>query len=99
MRKQLGRRGGRGVAAEAAAERARLARAQANLAEAKAALVRGRALDAEAVEKEWTGILAGVRARSLAVPSRCAARLPHLTAHDVATIDGEIRDALTKYVS
>src|ERR1700732_3513414 len=33
MRKQLGRRGGPGVAAEAAAERARLARVQADLAE------------------------------------------------------------------
>jgi hypothetical protein len=34
--------------------------------------------------------------RQLAVPSRCAARLPHLTAHDVAAIDGEIRDMLAE---
>jgi hypothetical protein len=30
----------------------------------------------------------------LAVPSRCVARLPHRTAHDVAEIDAEIRLAL-----
>ncbi len=30
----------------------------------------------------------------LAVPSRCAGRLPHLTAGDVAAIDAEVRDVL-----
>ena len=37
-------------------------------------------------------VLAGM----LAVPSRCAARLPHLTPHDLAEIDAEIRAALTE---
>ena len=36
-----------------------------------------------------------VRAGMLAVPSRCAARLPHLSAHDVAVIDAEVRAVLT----
>jgi hypothetical protein len=31
----------------------------------------------------------------LAVPSRCAVRLPHLTPHDVTEIDGEVRAVLT----
>jgi phage terminase Nu1 subunit (DNA packaging protein) len=35
-----------------------------------------------------------VRAGMLAVPSRCAQRLPHLSAHDVAEIDREVRDVL-----
>jgi phage terminase Nu1 subunit (DNA packaging protein) len=35
-----------------------------------------------------------VRAGLLAVPSRVAARLPHLTAHDILEIDREIRAAL-----
>ena len=35
-----------------------------------------------------------IRASTLAVPSRVAHRLPHLTAHDVAEIDREVRDAL-----
>jgi hypothetical protein len=35
----------------------------------------------------------------LAVPSRAAQRLPHLTAHDVAEIDVEVRAALTEIAS
>jgi len=37
-----------------------------------------------------------VRAGMLAVPSRCAQRLPGLTAHDVSEIDREVRAALTE---
>ncbi len=33
----------------------------------------------------------------LAVPSRCAARLPHLTSHDVAKIDHEVRAVLGEF--
>jgi hypothetical protein len=36
------------------------------------------------------------RASTLAVPSRVSQRLPHLTAHDVAEIDAEVREALTE---
>jgi phage terminase Nu1 subunit (DNA packaging protein) len=32
----------------------------------------------------------------LAVPSRVSQRLPHLTAHDLAEIDAEVRAALTE---
>ena len=32
--------------------------------------------------------------RLLAVPSRAAQRLPHMTAHDMGEVDREIRDAL-----
>ena len=67
-------------------ERARLARAQAELAEAKLARQRGALLEADAVEREWADVLRTVRAGMLAVPSRVAQRLPHLTAHDVAEI-------------
>jgi hypothetical protein len=30
------------------------------------------------------------------LPSRCAARLPHLTPHDVTEIDAEVRAVLTE---
>jgi phage terminase Nu1 subunit (DNA packaging protein) len=53
-------------------------------------------LDSAQVEREWSSILSGIRARLLAVPSRAAQRLPHLTAHDVAEVDREIRDALAE---
>jgi phage terminase Nu1 subunit (DNA packaging protein) len=34
--------------------------------------------------------------RMLAVPSRAGARLPHLTPHDIAEIDAEVRAVLTE---
>jgi phage terminase Nu1 subunit (DNA packaging protein) len=82
--------------AEVSRQRARLARAQADLAEMKSARQRGSLLDAEAVENEWSGILRTVRAGMLAVPSRVAQRLPHLGAHDIAEIDAEVRAVLTE---
>ena len=82
--------------AEVSRQRARLAKAQADIAELKAARQRGSLLDAEAVETEWSGVLRTVRAGMLAVPSRVAQRLPHLTAHDVSEIDAEVRAALTE---
>jgi phage terminase Nu1 subunit (DNA packaging protein) len=59
------------------------AKAQANLAELKAAQARGSLLDAEAVEREWSDVLGAVRAGMLAVPSREGTRLLHLTGHDL----------------
>ena len=41
-------------------------------------------------------MLRTVRAGMLAVPSRVSQRLPHLTAHDVAEIDAEVRTVLTE---
>ena len=77
-------------------ERARLAKAQADAIEMKNARLRGALLDGEAVEKTWADILRTVRAGMLSVPSRVAQRLPHLTAHDVAEIDQEIRAVLSE---
>jgi phage terminase Nu1 subunit (DNA packaging protein) len=54
----------------------------------------GALLDAGAFENEWSGILRTVRAGLLAVPSRVQQRLPHLTVHDVAEIDREVRTVL-----
>ncbi len=82
--------------AEASKQRARLAAAQADLNELKAARMRSELVEAAAVEMEWSGILRTVRAGMLAVPSRVAARLPHLSKHDVAEIDQEIRAALSE---
>jgi phage terminase Nu1 subunit (DNA packaging protein) len=58
--------------------------------------MRGELVEAKAVEAEWADVLRTVRAGMLAVPSRVAARLPHLSKHDVAEIDAEIRAALTE---
>jgi hypothetical protein len=53
----------------------------------KSRVLGGSLLDAGAIEREWSAILSGVRARMLVVPSRAAQRLPHLGARDVGEID------------
>lgn len=72
----------------------RLRAAQAELAEAKAAAARGELVEAAAVKREWSNLLRDLRNALLAVPSRCGASLPHLTATDVATVEREIHKAL-----
>jgi phage terminase Nu1 subunit (DNA packaging protein) len=66
------------------------------LAELKAARLRGELVAASAVQAEWSDVLRVVRAGLLALPSRVAARLPHLSKHDIAEIDAEVRAALTE---
>ena len=76
----------------ATAERARLAKARADLAEIKNAQLRGTLLDAIALEAEWSSVLRAVRAGMLAVPSRAGARLPQ----DVAEIDADVHGVLSE---
>lgn len=79
---------------DAAAERLRLVKEQADHAALKNAALRRELVPAAEVEREWAGILRGVRAGVLAVPSRLRQLLPHLTATDVETIDAELRRVL-----
>lgn len=88
---------GRGDAEHAAnlsAERARLAKEQADAQALKNGVARGEFVKAEAVTREWGEVLRKVRSRVLAVPSRLRSALPHLTTRDVAEIDREMRTAL-----
>lgn len=75
-------------------EKLRLVAAQREAQEMKNAATRGELISAESVLRGWEGILRDVRNGILAVPSRCGAVLPHLTAADVARIDIELRKAL-----
>jgi phage terminase Nu1 subunit (DNA packaging protein) len=77
-------------------ERIRIAKEHADALALKNAAARGQMLDAAAVEADWSGTLRNVRAGMLAVPSRASARLPHLTPHDIAEIDAEVRAVLTE---
>jgi phage terminase Nu1 subunit (DNA packaging protein) len=85
---------GRGSATSS--ERTRLLKAQADLVETKSKAARGELVEASAVAEEWSGVLRFVRAGMLAVPSRAASRLPHLSAHDISEIDLEVRSVLTE---
>lgn len=79
---------------DAAAEAVRLKKEQADHAELKNQMLRKELVEAVAVERAWANVLRQVRSGVLAVPSRLRQVLPHLTAHDVATIDAELRHVL-----
>lgn len=76
------------------AEKLRLAKHQADKIELQNAQLRRELLPAAEVERTWSEMLRDVRAALLAVGTRCGAVLPHLSAHDVQTIDREIKTAL-----
>jgi phage terminase Nu1 subunit (DNA packaging protein) len=96
LQRQLRQAGGSEAAASAAAERGRLAAAQADLVALRVARQRGELLDAKAVEAEWSDILRTVRSGCLAIPSRVGPRLPQLTPADLAEVDEEVRAVLTE---
>ena len=85
---------GRRVDSELAAEKLRAAKATAEKLETANAKARGELAALSAFEREWAGILGDVRAALLALPSRAASRLGHLTPHDVKTLDREVRSIL-----
>lgn len=89
---------GRGGAAQSnlTAERARLAKVQADSYELKNAVTRGELVEVADAERAWSDTLRTVRSCMLAVPSRVRQRLGHLTIADVETIDFEVRNALTE---
>lgn len=76
------------------AERARLAREQADSYELKNAVTRGELVDVAEAERAWSDTLRTIRSCMLAVPSRVRQRLGHLTIADIEVIDREVRDAL-----
>jgi phage terminase Nu1 subunit (DNA packaging protein) len=77
-------------------ERIRVAKEQADALEMRNATTRGEMIPAREVEQAWATVLRDVRAAVMAIPSRIQQRLGHLTPHDVAEIDSEIRIALTE---
>lgn len=79
---------------DAASERLRLIKEQADHAALKNAALRRELVPAAEVEREWAGMLRQVRAGVLAVPSRLRQMLPGLTAAEVEAIDAELRRVL-----
>lgn len=79
------------------AERARLAKAQADAVELKNATMRRELVPASEVERLWSGEWMQLRSSVLAVPSRLRQLLPHLTVEDIEAIDGELRRMLTEF--
>ena len=87
-------RGGDGTQ-ELTAERARLAREQADATALKNAVARRDLVPTHQVEREWVTVCRKIRNAVLAVPSRVRQTLPHLTSFDVEQISRELRLTLT----
>jgi len=89
LRKLALGRGGEPAIAAATKERARLAKAQADMVKIKCRVLQGALLDAEAVERQWSSILSMVRAGMPAVPSRASQRS---TSHAIRRLGDRRRD-------
>ena len=74
--------------------RARLAQEQADNMALKNAALRAEMVSVADVEMTWGTMVRDLRAGVLAIASRVASRLNHLSKDDVLVIDDEIRDAL-----
>ena len=96
LRETAAGRGGQGAGSRLTAEREREVRERADHLALRNAQTRAELIPAVEVERRWSAICRMVRARMLTVPSRLQQSLGHLTSHDTATIDREIRDALTE---
>ena len=88
-------RGGDDQVTTLTAQRARLAREQADAVALKNDAARGSMVSAAEVEREWSDVLRTIRACMLAVPLRVQQRLPHITRTDVEVIQMQVREALT----
>ena len=79
---------------ELTAERARLAKEQADAMEIKNSTARGELVSALETEQTWAGFIIDVRSRLLSVPSRVRQRIPAMTAAEVVIVDEELRSAM-----
>ena len=89
------RRMASGRESDAVKQRRRLIRSQADFAETRAQIESGALVATADVLERWSGTFRTVRAQAMAIPSRAAAQLPHLSRGDVIVIDDIIRARLT----
>jgi phage terminase Nu1 subunit (DNA packaging protein) len=82
--------------ADAADERRRLLKEQADGQALKNAVARRELVPASEIEREWTGIVRRARSAILAVPARLRLALPHLTQQDAKAIEAELRRVLAE---
>ncbi|WP_158970940.1 DNA packaging protein [Chachezhania sediminis] len=96
LRETASGRGGEQHVNTLTAERARLAKEQADAQALKNARLRGDLVEAAEVERTWSDTLRHVRSRMLAVPSRLRADFPQADAAIFTAMDRAQRDALTE---
>ncbi|MGP9789613.1 DNA packaging protein [Roseinatronobacter sp. NSM] len=94
LRETASGRGGEDHVNTLTAERARLAKEQADSQAIKNAKLRGELVDASEVERTWGDVLRQVRARIMAVPSRLRADRPEIDRTVIDDMDKALRTAL-----
>src|SRR5690606_3014053 len=88
--------GDRGETLDLVHERAALARRQREAVELKLARDRGELVDAEAVKREFVGMVTTARNQLLAVPTKAKARVPHLSIGDIEILEDLVAEALAE---
>ena len=86
-----------GIRLDPVAERARLHQAQADHAELELAELRGKSVLSEHVLEYWAGMVAAVRAKFLALPSKIAVRVA--APGKVAEVEAQIRELIYEALS
>lgn len=76
------------------AERARLAKAQADRQELELAVRRGQLVDAQDVRQRFAQLVTAAKTKLLGLPSAAKGRIPTLTVRDVDALDDLVRQAL-----
>lgn len=89
-------RGGEDQVTNLTAERARLAKEQADAQAIKNAKLRGELVEASEVERTWADALRQLRARVMAVPSRLRSELPDIDPQTIDAMDRALRATLTE---
>jgi terminase small subunit / prophage DNA-packing protein len=95
LRETAAGRGG-SAASEVSTQRAKLLAIQTARAQARFDREQGELVTISDVERNWASALSTLRAGVLAIPTRCAARVPGMTREIVYEMDQEIREALTE---
>jgi len=95
LRETASGRGGHDAVESLTAERARLAKEQADGHALKNQLARGELIPAADVQERWSDVCSTVRSRLLSIPSQLPAELPKITRVELDLIDRLIRNALS----
>ncbi len=96
LRETASGRGGHEAVESLTAERARLAKEQADGHALKNQLARGELIEAAIVQDRWSGVCASIRQKMLAIPTQAAAAMPAMSRAEIDVLDRLIRDALTE---
>lgn len=96
LRETASGRGGADAVESLTAERARLAKEQADAVALKNQLTRGELIPAAEVQERWSDVCSTIRQKMLAIPTLASGEMPAMSRAEIDVIDRLVRDALTE---